>query len=73
MSWVPTVTTPRCCRPPSCRPTLPLRRPLTTLTSITQCRGSFHMEMDHYDVVPQAAAEKILATAKKPVHDEDEE
>ena len=45
----------------------------TTLTSMTQGRGSFHMEMDHYDFVPQLAAEKILAAAKKPVHDEDEE
>jgi elongation factor G len=45
----------------------------TTLTSITQGRGSFHMEMGHYDMVPQAVAEKILATAKKPMHDEAEE
>jgi elongation factor G len=45
----------------------------TTLTSMTQGRGSFRMEMDHYDFVPQLAAEKILAAAKKPVHDEDEE
>ncbi len=26
----------------------------TTLTSMTQGRGSFRMETDHYDVVPQA-------------------
>jgi len=45
----------------------------TTLTSITQGRGSFRMEMDHYDVIPQLVAEKILAMAKKPVHDEAEE
>jgi elongation factor G len=45
----------------------------TTLTSITQGRGSFRMEMDHYDVVPQAVAEKILATSKRPSHDEAEE
>src|SRR5271163_4146922 len=31
-----------------------------SLTAITQGRGSFHMEMDHYDVVPQPIAEKIL-------------
>jgi len=43
-----------------------------TLTSITQGRGSFHMEMKHYDVVPQPVAEKILATAKKPVDAEEE-
>ena len=40
----------------------------TTLTSITQGRGSFRMEMDHYDVVPQLLSEKILATAKRPVN-----
>ena len=44
----------------------------TTLTSITQGRGSFHMEMKHYDVVPPVVAEKILATAKRPVDAEDE-
>jgi elongation factor G len=44
----------------------------TTLTSITQGRGSFHMELKHYDVVPQLVAEKILATAKKPVEAEEE-
>ena len=45
----------------------------TTLTSITQGRGSFRMEMDHYDVVPPGLSEKILATAKKPLHDDAEE
>ncbi len=45
----------------------------TTLTSITQGRGSFRMEMDHYDVVPQMLAEKILATAKQPGHEDLEE
>ncbi|MBN9616704.1 MAG: elongation factor G [Acidobacteriales bacterium 59-55] len=45
----------------------------TTLTAITQGRGSFHMEMDHYDVVPQPVADKILATAKAPVHDDAED
>jgi len=44
----------------------------TTLTSITQGRGSFHMELKHYDVVPQLVAEKILASAKKPVEAEEE-
>ena len=28
---------------------------------MTQGRGSFRMEMDHYDIVPQMIAEKILA------------
>jgi elongation factor G len=44
----------------------------TTLTSLTQGRGSFHMELKHYDVVPQPVAEKILASAKKPVDAEEE-
>jgi elongation factor G len=44
----------------------------TALTSMTQGRGSFRMEMDHYDIVPQPIAEKILAAAKQPVHDEEE-
>lgn len=44
-----------------------------TLTSLTQGRGSFRMEMDHYDVVPQLLADKILASAKQPVHDDAEE
>jgi elongation factor G len=28
--------------------------------------------MDHYDVVPQLVAEKILANAKKPLEEEEE-
>jgi elongation factor G len=44
----------------------------TSLTSMTQGRGSYRMEMDHYDVVPAMIAEKILAQAKQPVHDEEE-
>jgi elongation factor G len=34
------------------------------LTSMTQGRGSFSMEMDHYDVVPAQQQEKIIAAAK---------
>jgi len=34
------------------------------LTSMTQGRGTFSMEMDHYDVVPQQLQEKIIANAK---------
>jgi elongation factor G len=37
----------------------------TTLTALTQGRGSFHMDMSHYDIVPEAAAEKIVASANK--------
>jgi hypothetical protein len=29
--------------------------------------------MDHYDVVPQLVAEKIVANAKKPTGEEEEE
>jgi elongation factor G len=34
------------------------------LTSMTQARGSFSMEFDHYDFVPQQQAEKIIAAAR---------
>ena len=34
------------------------------LTSMTQGRGSFMMEYDHYDFVPQPQAEKIIAAAR---------
>src|SRR5947209_20261644 len=34
------------------------------LTSMTQGRGSFTMEFDHYDYVPQLQAEKIISAAK---------
>jgi elongation factor G len=43
-----------------------------TLTSITQGRGSFRMEMGHYDVVPPLIAQKVLATAKRPVEEVEE-
>lgn len=36
----------------------------TDLTSMTQGRGSFNMEMDHYDFVPGLQQEKIIAAAK---------
>ncbi len=34
------------------------------LTSMTQGRGSFNMEMNHYDVVPALLQEKVVAKAK---------
>jgi len=37
----------------------------STLRSITQGRGSFHMEFSHYDEVPRNLQEKIIAEAKK--------
>ena len=57
------------------RAEVPMAEMLTygqTLTAMTQGRGSFHMEMNHYDVVPAPIAEKIIANAKKPVDDEEE-
>ncbi|MBM3725115.1 MAG: elongation factor G [Acidobacteria bacterium] len=43
------------------------------LTSMTQGRASFHMEMDHYDYVPALQAEKIIAAAKALRTGEEEE
>ena len=37
----------------------------STLRSITQGRGSFHMEYSHYEEVPRSLQEKIVAEAKK--------
>jgi elongation factor G len=57
------------------RAEVPMAEMLTygqSLTSMTQGQGSFHMEMEHYDVVPQALAEKIIANAKKPQEEEEE-
>ena len=45
----------------------------TDLTSMTQGRGSFNMEMDHYDIVPQVQQEKIVAAAKAAGGAEEEE
>jgi elongation factor G len=44
----------------------------TQLTSMTQGKGSYRMEVDHYDIVPQLVADKILANAKKPIDEEEE-
>ncbi|HVO62227.1 MAG TPA: elongation factor G [Terriglobales bacterium] len=45
----------------------------TDLTSMTQGRGSFSMEMDHYDFVPSANQEKIIAAARAERGEEVEE
>ena len=37
----------------------------STLRSITQGRGSFHMEYSHYEEVPRTLQEKIITEAKK--------
>jgi len=58
------------------RAEVPMAEMLTygqTLTAMTQGRGSFHMEMNHYDIVPQLIADKIIANAKKPTGEEEEE
>lgn len=38
----------------------------STLRSLTQGRGSFHMEFSHYEEVPRNLQDKIIAEAKKP-------
>jgi elongation factor G len=45
----------------------------TDLTSMTQGRGSFSMEMDHYDYVPALQQEKIITAAKAERGEEVEE
>jgi elongation factor G len=54
---------------------VPLAEMLTyasDLTSMTQGRGTYSMEMSHYDIVPQMIADKIVA-AHKPSAEEEEE
>lgn len=43
------------------------------LTSMTQGRGSFSMEMSHYDYVPRQIGEKVIAAAKRDKGDADED
>ncbi len=43
------------------------------LTSMTQGRGTYSMEMSHYDVVPPMIADKIVAAHKPSAVEEDEE
>ncbi len=43
------------------------------LTSMTGGRGSYHMEMDHYDEVPTHLQEKIIAASKAERGDVEEE
>ena len=42
----------------------------THLTSMTQGKGSYRMEVAFYDIVPQQVADKILASARRPVEEE---
>jgi elongation factor G len=58
------------------RAEVPMAEMLTygiALTAMTQGRGSFRMEMNHYDIVPQLVADKILASAKKHTDEDDAE
>jgi len=43
------------------------------LTAMTQGLGSFHMELDHYDIVPAAQQEKIVAASTVRMHADDED
>jgi len=43
------------------------------LISMTQGRATFTMEFDHYDFVPSAQSEKIIAAAKAAKTGEEEE
>ena len=55
---------------------VPLAEMLTyasDLTSMTQGRGTYAMEMSHYDVVPQMIADKIIAAHKPSAEEEEEE
>lgn len=55
---------------------VPLAEMLTyasDLTSMTQGRGSYSMEYDHYDIVPQPIADKVIAAAKVAGHGKEEE
>jgi elongation factor G len=44
----------------------------SSLTAMTQGRGTFRMDTDHYDLVPHQLAEKIVATVKRPITDSDD-
>ncbi len=55
---------------------VPLAEMLTyasDLTSMTQGRGTYSMEMSHYDVVPPIIADKIVAAHKPAAVEEDED
>ncbi len=55
---------------------VPLTEMLTygeDITSLTQGRAAFHMEFDHYDLVPQAHAQPVIEKFKAGRHGEDQE
>jgi elongation factor G len=43
------------------------------LTAMTQGLGTFHMQLDHYDFVPAAQQEKIIASSTNRVHADEQE
>ncbi len=60
----------------SLRAEVPMAEMLTygaDLTAMTQGLGSFHMELDHYDLVPAALQEKIIAASTHRIHAADED
>jgi elongation factor G len=55
---------------------VPLAEMLTyasDLTSMTQGRGTYSMEVSHYDIVPQQIADKIISAHKPAAAEEEEE
>ena len=46
-------------------PLAEMQRYATDLRSITQGRGSFEMEFDHYEEVPEHIAQKVISEANK--------
>ena len=58
------------------RAEVPLSEMLTygaDLTAMTQGLGSFNMQLDHYDFVPAAQQEKIIASSTSRVHADEQE
>jgi elongation factor G len=46
-------------------PLAEVQRYVSDLRSMTQGRGNFSMEFDHYEPVPAHAAEKVIEEARK--------
>ena len=46
-------------------PLAEVQRYVSDLRSVTQGRGIFSMEFDHYDQVPAHVADKVIETARK--------
>jgi elongation factor G len=46
-------------------PLAEVQRYVSDLRSVTQGRGAFHMEFDHYEQVPAHVADKVIEEARK--------